>query len=88
LPKSIAATHYYVSRSYLEKGENDKALDHATKSISTGQASGKMKDKYFIAQAKAYSAMGKKTEAIASYELVQEGKYKEQAQYQINQLKG
>jgi len=86
--KPNASIAYYVSRAYLEKGENDMALEMATSAIETATANSTMKDKYYIAQAKSYAAVGKKAEAIAAYEKVTEEKYLEQAKYQIGQLKG
>lgn len=86
--KDHASIAYYVSRAYLEKGENDKALELATKAVDTATKNETMEDKFYIAQAKAYAATGMKTEAIAAYEKVTEEKYLEQAKYQIGQLKG
>lgn len=86
--ESVPEIHYYVSRSYTEKGEFDKALEQANKAIETGKASESLEDKFYVAQAKAYVGLGKKAEAIQAYEMVKDGNYVEQAQYQINQLKG
>lgn len=86
--KDHASISYYVSRSHLEKGDNEKALEYATKAIEVGTAEEAVEDKYYIAQAKAYEALGKTADAIASYEKVTGEKYLEQAKYQIGKLKG
>ncbi len=83
-----ASISYYLSRCYLEKGDKEKALELASKAVEIGTKEEKIEDKYYIAQAKAYAALGKKAEAIAAYEKVTGEKYLEQAQYQIGQLKG
>ena len=77
---------YYMSRAMIEKGDHAGALESATKAI-TG-AGDKVEDKFYIAQALAYVGLGKKTDAISSYEKVTEEKYLEQAKYQIGKLKG
>ncbi len=82
-----ASISYYVSRSYLETGNNEKALEMATKAIEVSSAADAVEDKYYIAQAKAYVAMGNKADAIAAYEKVTGEKYLEQAKYQIGKLK-
>lgn len=86
--QSVPDVHYYVSRAYTEKGEFQKALDEANKAIETGKAQDELEDKFYVAQAKAYVGLGNKAEAIKAYEMVQDGQYVEQAEYQIKQLKG
>lgn len=86
--KDHASIQYYVARAYLAKEDNEKALEMANKAIETGTKNETMADKFYIAQAMAYAALGKKAEAISAYEKVTEEKYLEQAKYQIGKLKG
>lgn len=86
--KDHASIAYYVSRAHLETGNNDKALEYANKAVEVGTTEEAVEDKYYIAQAKAYEALGNKADAIASYEKVTGEKYLEQAKYQITKLKG
>jgi len=83
-----ASIAYYVSRAYLENGENEKALEKATIAVDQGMKDEAVEDKYYIAQAMAYANLGQKAEAIEAYSKVKEGDYYEQAQYQIKQLQG
>lgn len=86
--KKLASLNYYVSRSLLAKGDNQAALDQANEAIANTPEGNVVEDKYYVAQAMAYAALGKKAEAIKAYEMVKAGQYLEQAQYQIKQLKG
>ena len=53
-----AEVHYYLSRSYNESGDTEKALAHSTKADElSGEAP---KDKYFYAQATQYEKLGNK----------------------------
>ena len=78
--------HYYVSRSYAESGNSEKALEHATQAVSLSPDT--TPDKYFYAQATQYEKLGKKTEAIAAYKMITGEKYKAQAEYKISELGG
>ena len=78
--------HYYLSRSYAESGDSDKALNHATTAIELkGEET---PDKYFYAQATQFEKLGKKSEAIAAYKKITGEKYKAQADYKISELGG
>ena len=81
-----AEVHYYLSRSYAENGEAEKAVDHAGKAIAlAGDAS---EDKYYYAQATQLEKLGKKSDAIAAYKMITGEKYKAQAEYKISELGG
>ena len=81
-----AEVHYYLSRSFAETGNSEKALAHADKAISlAGEAS---EDKYYYAQATQLEKLGRKADAIASYKKITGEKYKKQADYKISQLGG
>ncbi len=77
--------HYYVSRSYAESGNAEKAIEHANSAVENASAP---TDKYFYAQATQLEAQGKKTEAIAAYKQITGEKYKKQATYKITELGG
>lgn len=78
--------HYYLSRSYAETGDAEKAVAHAEKAISL--AGEKKEDKYYYAHATQLEELGKKAEAIASYKMITGAKYKKQAEYKISELEG
>ncbi len=86
--KKLSSLNYYVSRSLLEKGDAEGALTQANEAIANVPEGNMVEDKFYVAQAMAYAALGKNAEAIKSYEMVKEGQYLEQAQYQIKKLKG
>lgn len=81
----VAEVHYYVSRSYAETAGAEKAVEHAEQAVSLAAAP---EDKFFYALASQLEALGKKAEAVASYEKITGEKYKKQADYKISQLKG
>ena len=83
----VAAIHYYMARSYLEKNDPKSALEQANAAIEVGKQDEEMEDKFYIAQAMAHVALGNKAEAIQAYEMVKDETYLEQAQYQITKLK-
>lgn len=78
--------HYYMSRSYAESGNAEKALEHATIAIELN--GDEVPDKYFYAQATQLEKLGKKGEAIAAYKKITGEKYKAQADYKISELGG
>jgi len=83
----LPSLNYYVSRAMLEKGDKEGALEQATAAITNTPEGNVVEDKFYVAQAKAYEALGNKAEAIKAYEMVKEGQYLEQAQYQLKKLK-
>lgn len=89
LEKQISAeVHYYLAQSFAEKGENEKALEHAEKSveISMNDEEGETKDKYHYAKGIALENLGKNTEAIEAFKMIDGEKYKKQAEYKIQKL--
>lgn len=81
-----AAVHYYMSRSYTEKGDFTNALKSADLAITNGGDA--VEDKYYIAKAKALEGSGDKSGAIAAYKKVTGDKYRESAEFQIKKLQG
>ena len=82
----VAEVHYYVARSYGEKGDAEKSLHHATRAI---ELSGDLaEDKYYYAQGTQYEALGKNAEAIEAYKKISSDQYKQQAEYKISSLGG
>ncbi len=86
LKDDAAEVHYYVSRSYAESGNAEKALEHASQAVTLSPEG--TPDKYLYAQATQYEKLGKKAEAIAAYKLISGEKYKKQAEYKISELEG
>ena len=78
--------HYYLSRSFAESGNSEKAVEHADKAVMLAGETGV--DKYFYAQATQLEALGRKADAVAAYKKITGEKYKKQAEYKISQLEG
>jgi len=81
-----AEVQYYVARSYGEKGDAAKSLEHAEKAVTLAGGAGE--DKYFYAQATQLEALGRKSDAVAAYKKITGDKYKKQATYKITELGG
>lgn len=79
---------YYVARCQVEEKDYEGALQTAERSIKSGEALGKIEDKFYVAKGLALEGLGKTADAIAAYKMVKEGDYKEQAEYKINELGG
>ncbi len=86
--KAVSSILYYVSRSQIETGKHQEALETANKAIEAGTADGTLEDKYYVAKGLALEGLNKTNEAIAAYKMVKEGDYKEQAEYKIQKLGG
>lgn len=86
--QTSAEVHYYLAQSYAEKGENEKALEHAVKSveISMNDEDGETKDKYHYAKGIALENLGKTSEAVEAFKMIDGEKYKKQAEYKIQKL--
>jgi len=81
-----AEVYYYLCRSITESEVTEEAINYANKAI---ELSGEdVKDKYYVAKAKAYEKMNKNAEAVEAYKLVTGEKYKPQAEYKIKELGG
>lgn len=83
-----AEVHYYVSRCQTELGDHEGALASAEKAIEVGKANETIEDKFYVAKGLALEGLGRTSDAIEAYKLVDEGDYKEQAEYKIQQLSG
>ncbi len=81
-----AEVHYYLSRSYAESGNAEKAVEHAALAIDLSGE--KPEDKYYFAHATQLEELGQKSEAIAVYKKIKGEKYKKQANYKISELGG
>jgi tetratricopeptide (TPR) repeat protein len=79
---------YYVARCQVEEKDFEGALETAEKSIKSGEALGKIEDKFYVAKGLALEGLGKTADAIAAYKMVKEGDYKKQAEYKITELGG
>ncbi|MCB0593262.1 MAG: hypothetical protein H6557_27950 [Lewinellaceae bacterium] len=84
--KESPEVHYYLAHALKEKGNAEKAVEHADKAIAMageGDAS-----KYYMAKAESLEAMGKADAAVEAYKMVKDAKYSERAKYKINELGG
>lgn len=81
-----AEVAYYVCRANTESVADEEAITYADKAISL--SGDEVDDKYYVAKAKAYEAMGNNAGAVEAYKLVKGQKYKEQADYEIKELGG
>ncbi|MCO6492108.1 MAG: tetratricopeptide repeat protein [Phaeodactylibacter sp.] len=78
--------HYYLAHALKEKGNAEKAVEHADKAIELageGDAS-----KYYMAKAESLEALGQAEAAVEAYKMVKDAKYNERAKYKINELSG
>lgn len=79
-----AEVNYYLSKSFIEKGEGQKALAHINKAIElSGEA---VEDKYYMAKGVSLELLGNKSQAISAYKKVSGEKYKKNADYKISTL--
>lgn len=78
--------HYYLGSSLLDKGDAAKALAELDKAIEMASDESDELSKYFYKKGQAHEKLGQKSDAIAAYGKVTDPKYKEAADYQINQL--
>lgn len=87
IDSTSSETHYYLSQSLLAKGQKEKALDHAVKSIElAGEASDK--NKLYFGKAEAHEALGQKEKALEAYKMVSGDTYAERAKFKVDQLSG
>ncbi len=86
--ESMPEVMYYVARCQVEEKDFEGALVSADKSITAGEAAGKVEGKFYVAKGLALEGLGKNAEAIAAYKKVSDGDYMEQAQYKIKELGG
>lgn len=78
--------YYYLGASLLEKGDAAKALAELGKAIEMAGEGNEELSKYYYKKGQCHEKLGQKSEAIAAYGAVSDPKYKEAADYQINQL--
>lgn len=84
--KENADVHYYLAHALKEKGNAEKAVEHADKAIElAGEADA---SKYYMAKAESLEALGKADAAVEAYKKVVDAKYNERAKYKINELSG
>lgn len=83
--KETADAHYYMAQSLQEKGENQKALEHAEKALAMA---GDDKNKFYFTKAEIHEALGQTSEAVDAYKMVGGSKYGERAKYKVDQLSG
>ncbi len=78
--------HYYLAYALKEQGNTDDALAHVEKAIE--MASAAKEDRYYMLKAEALEKKGDKEAAIAAYKKVTDAKYRERAEYKVNELSG
>ncbi|MCB9298690.1 MAG: hypothetical protein H6559_37075 [Lewinellaceae bacterium] len=78
--------HYYLAYAEKEKGNAEKAVEHADKAI--GLAGEGDASKYYMAKAESLEALGQAEAAVEAYKMVKDAKYNERAKYKINELSG
>lgn len=78
--------NYYLSRSLAEKGQIEEALTYMDKAIELGAQ--EEVDKYNFYKAEQLEKLGRNSEAAAAYKLVNDEKYKAQADYRVSQIEG
>lgn len=81
-----AEIHYYLSKAKQGQNQLNEAMAHADKAIE--MAADAMDDKYYMRKAEVLEAQGKTQEAIDAYKKVSDAKYKERADYKVNELEG
>ncbi len=79
-----AEVYYYLSKSLLKTGDNDKALENIKRSIGLSDD----EDKYFMTMGQILENLGEKTKALAAYQKVSGEKFKKHADYRISALQG
>ncbi|MCB0585844.1 MAG: hypothetical protein KDD06_11040 [Phaeodactylibacter sp.] len=84
--KESPDVHYYLAYALKEKGNAEKGLEHAEKAIEL--AGGANASKYYMAKAEILEALGQGEAAVEAYKMVDDAKYNERAQYEINELTG
>ncbi|MEN0004738.1 MAG: tetratricopeptide repeat protein [Bacteroidota bacterium] len=83
--KETADVHYYLAASLLKKGQADKAKAHIDKAIELGADD---VSKYQFTKGEIHEKLGEKDAAVAAYNAVGTGEYKDRAAYQVKQLTG
>lgn len=82
-----ADIHYYIGKSFSEKGMNDEALAHINQAITLSKGNEEADfDKFYYAKAQILESANKIDEAIAAYKMVKGEKYKDQVEYKIKNL--
>ncbi len=85
--KDAAEAHYYLAKALLDTGKPADGLTHADLAL-TMIPEGENESKYHLTKGEAHEALKQSAEAIDAYKKVTEAKYKEVAQYKIDQLEG
>ena len=84
--KQSPEVHYYLAYAMKEKGNAEKALEHADKAIE--QAGETDASKYYMAKAESLEALGQSDAAVEAYKMVKDAKYSERAKYKVSELSG
>ena len=84
--KENPEVHYYLAHAMKEKGNAEKALEHADKAIEL--ANGSDASKYYMAKAESLEALGQSDAAVEAYKMVKDAKYSERAKYKVSELSG
>ena len=84
--KQSPEVHYYLAYAMKEKGNAEKALEHADKAIEL--ANGSDASKYYMAKAESLEALGQSDAAVEAYKMVKDAKYSERAKYKVSELSG
>lgn len=80
-------SHYYLGAALKAKGELSKAVEHLDKACEMAD-NDEDKSKYFYVKGQTHEALGQTENAISAYKMVTDAKYRENAQYKVNELEG
>lgn len=78
-----AEVYYYLSQAQQGQNQLADAMTHIDKAIELASD-----DKFYMQKAEVFEALGNTQEAINAYKKVSDNKYKERADYKINELEG
>ena len=82
-----AEAHYYLGSALKAKGDLSKAVEHLDKACEMA-GNDEDKSKYYYVKGQTHEALGQTDSAIAAFKMVTDAKYKENAQYKVNELEG
>lgn len=75
---------YYMAKSLMTQDKHSDAVTHLDKALTL---SPEKKDRIIYAKAQSLEKLGKNADAVASYKLITDAKYKESADYKVKTLK-
>ncbi len=79
--------HYYLGSALKAKGDLSKAVEHLDKACELAENE-EDKSKYYYVKGQTHEALGQTENAIAAFKMVTDAKYKENAEYKVNELGG